>query len=525
MININSTTLIIIILIIGFIIIAFVNILRRKANNKLKEANKKLRESEHKYKLVVESSPNIMFVQKNGKILFANSKFIELSGYKKDELFQKSIFDLVSKKDREKTKQLSEMRMEGKNVPDSYEIETRNKDGVVKYFEIFMNNTIFNGENAIFGIGTDITSRKKNLETINTLSAAIEQSNASVVIFDVNGTIFYANEAFYTLTGYKLTEAIGMNVRKLNPENFRLSESDEFWKHISSGKKWVGEFRSRRKNGDLYWESAQVSPIHGLDGKINYFSAITRDITHDKNILNQLEKSKQELQEANLTKDRFFSIIAHDLKNPFNAILGYTELLLSEFDILNKEDQKEYIENINLSAQSTFNLLENILEWSRSQMGKIEFNPQQFDLSKLINDVILLCRSQAVAKNIRLISKVKYKTHVYADDYMVKTILRNLLTNAIKFTDKGEVIIETESSDSKVLISVIDSGIGIKDDMVDKLFSIGHNVKTAGTNNEKGTGLGLILCKEFVNKNGGDIWVNRMKNQGTIFNFTLPTKE
>ncbi len=525
MLQINIYTLVIILLFMAFVIIAYANFLRRKTNKKLSEANKKLFENEQKYKLVVESSPNIMFIQKDGKILFANSMFIKMSGYSMQELMDKSIFDLVSKRDKATIKERSELRLEGKDVPVSYEIETKNKSGIIRYFNINMSKTIYNGEEALLGIGTDITSQKKYLETINTLSAAIEQSNAAVVIFDINGTIVYNNQAFCELSGYKASEANGMNIRRLNPGNIRISESEEFWKHIMSGEKWYGEFQSLKKNGELYWESAQVAPIFNSDGKITHFSSITRDITKEKTIFNQLEKSEAELKEANATKDRFFSIIAHDLKNPFNAIMGYTELLISQFDKLDKEDALDYIENINLATNSTYNLLENILEWSRSQMGKIEYLPHEFDLSKVINEVVLLSRPQAVSKNIRLISKVKHKTYVYADDYMVKTVVRNLVSNAIKFTNKGEVIIETELSESKVMVSVIDTGVGIKDEIIDKLFKIDSNIKTTGTNNEKGTGLGLILAKEFVNKNGGEIWVNRMKGQGTIFNFTLPTKE
>lgn len=525
MLQINISTLVIILLFIAFVIIAYANFLRKKTNRKLSEANKKLFENEQKYKLVVESSPNIMFIQKEGKILFANSMFINMSGYSLEELMNKSIFDLVSKRDRDTTQKRSQLRLKGKDVPANYEIETKNKNGIIKYFNINMSKTIYNGEDALLGIGTDITSQKKNLETINTLSAAIEQSNAAVLIFDINGTIVYNNQAFCELSGYKSTEAMGMNIRRLNPDNFRISESEEFWKHITSGKKWYGEFHSSKKNGELYWESAQVAPIFNSDGKITHFSSITRDITKEKIIFNQLKKSKADLQDANATKDRFFSIIAHDLKNPFNAILGYTELLISQYDKLNKEDTLDYIENINLATQTTYNLLENILEWSRSQMGKIDFLPHIFDLSKVINEVVLLNRAQAIAKNIRLSSKVRHKTYVYADDYMVKTVVRNLVSNAIKFTNKGEVIIEMEVTESKVMVSVIDTGIGIKDEIIDKLFKIDSNIKTTGTNNEKGTGLGLILAKEFVNKNGGDIWVNRMGDQGTIFNFTLPTKE
>ncbi len=525
MFHFSFSTIIIAGLIIAFIIIAYANFMRRRNNKKLSDLNEKLLQSEEKYKLVVEESPNIMFIQKDGKILFANKQFIEMSGFTMDELKEISIFDLVSPEDKLIARERADKRLSGKNVPDEYEVKAINKNGITRYFILHLSLTEYNGESAILGIGTDISAKKKNLETIRKLRVSIEQSNAVIFIFDTEGVIDYANNAFCEQTGYSMEEAIGMNVRMLNPKEFKISESEEFWNYLRTGKKWEGEFKCAKKNGELYWEKALVSPIFDASGQITHYTSITNDITREKTVIRQLKKREAELNEANATKDRFFSIIGHDLKNPFNAIMGYTSLLLSQYDTLTKDERLDYLENISLAADSTYNLLENILEWSRTQMGKIDFKPDNFDLSTLINDVIILSRTQAAAKNIRLLSKVKYRTYVFADSYMVKTVLRNLVSNAIKFTEKGEVIIETEELESRVMVSVIDTGVGISDDAIDKLFKIDENIKTSGTRNEKGTGLGLILAKEFVLKNGGKIWVNRMKGQGTIFSFTLPTNE
>lgn len=522
MFQIEVSTLVIILLLFTVSVIAYVNIIRQKANTKLSKLNEKIIESEEKYKLVVENSPDIMFIQKEGKILFANRQFIKMSGYPMKDLLNKSIFDFVSKEERELVVERARLRLLDYDIPTSYEIKTVNRYKKIRYFDLKINPTTHNGKSALLGVGTDISSRKKNLETIRKLSIAIEQSPASVVIFDNNGVIEYANEAFSMSTGYKSKVAVGLNIKKLNPNNYNIAKSEEFWKTISSGMIWTGELQSKRSNGELFWEKVSVSPIFDTNGLITHYSAVTQDISLQKEMLARLLESEKQLKEVNATKDRFFSIIAHDLKNPFNAIMGYASLLLSQFDDLNKSEKLDYIENINIAADSTYSLLENILEWSRTQTGKIDFNPESFDISTVINEIFLLVRPQAEAKNIRLISKVKYQTFVYADVNMIKTVLRNLVSNAIKFTEKGEVLIETEETKSSLMISVIDTGIGIADDVMDKLFKIDQQVHTSGTKNEKGTGLGLILSKEFVNINGGEIWINRMKGQGTIFNFTLP---
>lgn len=523
MFHIDVSFLIIIILIIAFAVIAYVNLVRRKTNKKLSELNEIIRESEGKYKLVVENSPDIMFIQKGGQILFANKKFIELSGFSLEELKKISIFDLVSPEERENAIKFAKRRLEGGEVPDEYEIKTINKNGKVIYFDLHMSKTLYHGSEALLGIGADITVRKNRLEIIRRLSTAIDQSTASVVILDLNGIIEYANKAFCLLSGYEVEDVIGMNIRKLNPDNYPIEKSDAFWAHIKSGKQWEGEFQSKRKDGTYYWDSAVVSPITNSNGEITHFSTVSRNVTKEKEVFEKLKENEAKLQEANATKDRFFSIVAHDLKNPFNVIMGYSSLLYSQYEALSKAERLEYIQNINLASESTFDLLENILEWSRTQMGKIEFKPMGFDISNQINEVVLLAHAQADAKGIRLRTKTQQHTMVYADSYMTKTILRNLVSNAIKFTEKGEVAVETDIIDDKVMVSVIDTGVGIPDDVYHKLFRIDQQVKTTGTHNEKGTGLGLILSKEFVGKNGGEIWINRMEGQGTIFNFTLPS--
>ncbi len=238
--------------------------------------------------------------------------------------------------------------------------------------------------------------------------------------------------------------------------------------------------------------------------------------------LNQREK---ELQKINSNKDKFFSIISHDLRSPFTSLLGFSEFLLNEIDELSKEEIKEFAENIYKSASGTFSLLENLLQWSRLQTSKIEFVPEKYSLTEHLNRICEIYKINALQKNINLITNIEEGLEVYADQNMVETVMRNLLSNAIKFTPRNGLITVTAKNRSKdVEVIVADTGIGIEKEKLQKLFVIGENVSTEGTENEKGTGLGLILCKEFVETNNGKLTVKSKPGKGTEFKFTLPKK-
>lgn len=235
------------------------------------------------------------------------------------------------------------------------------------------------------------------------------------------------------------------------------------------------------------------------------------------------EENAAQLQELNATKDKLFSIIAHDLRSPFNNILGFSELLLE-----NKNDNKvakseKYLGIINSSANNTLILLDNLLNWAQSQTGKISFNPKKIIFSNIILEIIKLKKSIAKAKNISLNYSSSDEIEVYADENMLKTILRNLISNAIKFTNSnGKIDVTALQNDNFIEIAVSDNGVGMNDETRKKLFDISTNITTKGTANEKGSGLGLILCKEFIEKHGGKIWIESEEGRGSIFKFTLP---
>lgn len=242
----------------------------------------------------------------------------------------------------------------------------------------------------------------------------------------------------------------------------------------------------------------------------------------------ELQNSNDKLSLMNATKDKFFSIIAHDLKNPIWAAKQIMDVLYEAYDAISEEEKKELLDEIRASTNSTYQLLMQLLDWSRSQRGVIEFNPQNIDLNFLVSSNTDLLKTTADEKSIELINQVPKDTMVYADVNMLVTILRNLISNAIKFTDLGGKIAIYCNPDkfvNHIEITVEDNGVGISEENQQKLFRIDTGFTTLGTNKEKGTGLGLILIKEFVEKHGGSIKVESKEGQGSKFIFTIPKEK
>ena len=236
-----------------------------------------------------------------------------------------------------------------------------------------------------------------------------------------------------------------------------------------------------------------------------------------------LRESEKNLMELNATKDKFFSIISHDLKNPFSSLLSITDLMVESFDSTEKEDHRAGFSKINQSVKHLLDLLENLLTWSRSQRGRIKYDPVSFNLTALIRENINLHRLLAEKKGIMLQSDDQDEIHAYGDRDMINSVIRNLMTNAVKFTERDKkVSVKMRTNDNKVEVSIMDEGIGIDSENMEKLFRIDEKFKSTGTAGEKGTGLGLIICREFVEKNGGIISVESMPGKGSTFSFTVP---
>lgn len=241
-----------------------------------------------------------------------------------------------------------------------------------------------------------------------------------------------------------------------------------------------------------------------------------------------LVKEKQDLKIRKLLSDKnqFFSIIAHDLRGPLGSSVGLSEILVEEIDSYSLEEIKEITEMLHQSNKNSYKLLENLLDWSRVQTGMIEFSPKKIILNTLINENIELNKNAALNKNISLCFKSDQLVEVEADKNMIDTVVRNLLTNAIKFTEKnGKIDVKLVVKNQKAEVSIIDNGIGIPDNVKEKLFKINRKATQKGTENETGSGLGLLLCSEFIKKHKGEIWANGEPGKGSTFIFTLPLEQ
>ncbi|HEY5533361.1 MAG TPA: tetratricopeptide repeat-containing sensor histidine kinase [Ignavibacteria bacterium] len=251
--------------------------------------------------------------------------------------------------------------------------------------------------------------------------------------------------------------------------------------------------------------------------KVNYQLSVQKE---------ELEKISEELKKLNKTKDKFFSIIAHDLRNPFNSIIGFSDLLANNYDSFDDNEKKEMLFNIKDSSLIAHELLENLLQWSRSQSGTMQVSPEDIDLNEIALENVGLLRHTSQFKEVFLHSEIHSNTMAYADLKMISTVIRNLMSNGIKFTPKGgEVKISAKKEKDFVKVSISDTGIGIKKESIEKLFRIDDSYKRAGTEGEEGSGLGLIVCKEFIEKNGGKIWVESEQDQGSRFIFTIPAEK
>ncbi|CAG1769856.1 partial Alkaline phosphatase synthesis sensor protein PhoR, partial [uncultured bacterium] len=239
----------------------------------------------------------------------------------------------------------------------------------------------------------------------------------------------------------------------------------------------------------------------------------------------ELAARNEELLEIVASRDKFISIIAHDIKNPFTALLGFSEFLFKNIDNVDKEEIEEIARAMFQSSRLIFSFLENLLQWARLRTDRIEFNPVMIDLYAVTEGITELLTDNAQLKDITLSNAIPEGTWVFADEPSISSVLRNLISNAIKFSRKGgKVTLSSQIKDDYVHVQVSDSGVGMRQEDVAKIFRIDKSHTTVGTNNERGTGLGLKLCKEFVERNGGTIWVESTLNKGSIFTFTLYRK-
>jgi PAS domain S-box-containing protein len=378
----------------------------------------------------------------------------------------------------------------------------------------------------------DITERK-SVENIlregeEYYRMLFERINDSVLVAQLNDGKFYkfinVNNIACKQYGYTREEFLTLRADDINSESSKNTIQNRVQKLLNNNET-IFEAEHITKNGKTF--PVEISSGTMQFGNITIVHSTIRDITERKHAELIIQQKNTQLQELNAQKDKFFSIIAHDLKAPFQGFLGLTQTLAEKATSYSAEELKDIGQEMYKTANRLFSLLKNLLEWAQMQKGSIIFEPKVISLEEMIADNVEIIKESSKKKSITIINTVTSKFQAYADQNMINSVLHNLLANAIKFTHRnGEVTVKAKhTSDRTVQICINDNGTGMQKSVLDKLFKVGEKTGSEGTEGESSTGLGLLLCKEFVEKNRGKIWVESEEGKGSAFYFTLPSIE
>ena len=540
--------------------------------NEILRQNLKIKERDVNFSAFFQYNKFIMLQinPKTKQIVEANEEAVKFYGYKKEELLKKTINDLNTISSDEISKLITATI---KNKSNFIQLKHKLANEEIKDVEIYSSTVKVDNEIQIISCVHDITDRIKTdqalLESEEYFKAITENISEVISVIDKNGKSIYRSASYEKAMGFTNEEMLGQNVFQFIHSDDRNGLMLKLAESYKNPKKIVPiYFRAYHKDGSMRYlkgtgKNMLNSVVKGI--VINYHDItdtkkaeakiikakenaeknefVIKNQNEELQVINEelkcsndelnitkikIEENEAKLIEANKTKDKFLSIIAHDLKSPFNSMLGFSSLLNDNFNEYSTEEIKKFFAAIHFGIKNTYKLLENLLLWSRTQIGGIDFNPEKINLYLTSVDSIKLLNQLSEDKTIIIKNQISENLYINADKYMISTIIRNLISNAIKFTPKGgEITINTNKIRDKnnrkfTEILIADNGVGISKEMQLRLFDISKNTSTAGTENEKGTGLGLILCKEFTEKHNGKIKVESKEGSGSVFSFTIP---
>ncbi|MCT4590651.1 MAG: PAS domain S-box protein [Carboxylicivirga sp.] len=512
-------------------------------NNELIKARAEIEEREERIRQIGDNIPEGMIfellVKADGSrhFTYVSKKIEELHECTAEEVMADSsrFFNRVLTEDIPSLQEATEKSMLTMDVYD-HTVRIKRRSGEIRWNRMISRPIkLSNGDILFHGIDFDITDRRNAIVALKE-SETREKELADIVRYAPiaiaygypDGRIDKCNAAFSELTGYTLDELKTVDWNSvLTPEKWNKIEEQKLNELVRTKKNITYEKEYIRKDGVIVPIELHVYAKFDEYGDLMHYVGFVSDITERKAIENQINEYTNKLREANNTKDKFLSIISHDLRGPFGSMLGLSDILVEDYNKYSEKKRLEKLQILNRSIGKAVLLLNDLLLWSRSQTGKIELNFENISIKKLIGDVVEVQQPILDKKQISITTSLAENAEIFADKNTINTVVRNLLSNAIKFSfPDGTISIEAkettgDNNKKYIKISVIDNGIGISNENMDKLFN-NYMVSTIGTNNEQGTGLGLALCSDFVEKNGGQIGVESEQNKKTIFWFTVP---
>jgi PAS domain S-box-containing protein len=491
-------------------------------------ASEELRASEERFRGVFERSPlGIATTTADGRLLSVNDAFCKMLGYSSEELRETglSLVTISAEDEIHEREYIQSMLNEGRDL---FTLEKRYlaRSGSIVWASVSFavirdsSGTI----QSIVGMVEDITSRRKTEEELRKLSRAVEQSPSGIMITDTQGVISYVNPSFTEITGYSYEEVIGQRPSILKSGEMPESLYAELWETITRGQTWRGELHNRNKRGELYWEAASISPVKTLDGSTTHFIAVKEDITQKKRIEQELIQAKEKAERSDRLKDAFIANISHEIRSPLNVIVGYTRLIHESFRDRILPEEEHYFQSIDRGTERIIRTVEEILNIAKLQSGTYNLKFEYVEVDTCLDKLVLDMQPGARAKNLILAyESACANLFVLADRYSFGQALINIIDNAIKYTMSGSIIVRLDQTDGKVRVSVTDTGIGISDDYLPRLFSTFSQETTGFTRPFDGVGLGMALTKQYVEMNKGTIDVRSRKGSGTRVILTFPS--
>jgi PAS domain S-box-containing protein len=470
---------------------------------------------------------SLFIIDYEGNIIDLNQSALNFIAESKENLVKASFLDLVQQEQKNSFNNYL-AKIKETLIEQSEEFDVKGNGGSYYHTYISAKNIPgFNDHKNLIALTLfDLTFQHMQALFIKESQVRFENiaNSAPVMIWiaDVNGLFSFVNSVWCEFTGRKMGEELGLNwLQNVHPDH--VNELLSTYKKSLDGKtKFSNQFRIKDKDNDYKWVMMSGTPrINQTNAFLGLIGTCT-DITEQKKNEEKIENINTELAEIIATKDKFFSIISHDLRSPLSGLTGILEIISTEDDAFDKEDRQEIMKEAFVSAKNIYNLLENLLEWSQVQTGKITYEPKNIQLLSMLSSITNLYQQNLKTKGIVLSINVSSNISVNVDKKITETILRNLVSNAIKFTPlNGSIAVSAKISEDVVKVSVSDNGVGMDKDKLEKLFRIDSARSTKGTAKEPGTGLGLILCKELVEIQKGKILIESEVDKGSIFTFTL----